>query len=76
MISQVRSRMRVTPVMPTYMWCASSFSINFVVRARGSKADSVSADNWNLPSRSVKNVNMKNDNQSGVCSLNAAKMRG
>ncbi len=50
--------------------------MNFVVRASGSKPDSASADSWNLPSRSVKYVNMKNASQSGVCSLNAPRMRG
>ena len=44
-----------------------------MVRASGSKPDSASADSWNLPSRSVKNVNMKNASQWLVCSLNAVE---
>ena len=55
------------------MWCASSVSMNFVVRASGSKPDSASALSWNLPSRSVKYVNMKNASQSGVCLVERAE---
>lgn|GEM_PF-5564461 len=73
---QVRWTTRDTPLSPTNMWCASSVSMNFVVRASGLNALSASAQSWNLPSRSVKYVNMKNDSQSGVFSLNACKMRG
>ena len=58
------------------MWCASSVSMNRQVRDSGSKPDCASAANCILPSRSVKNVNMKNDSQSGVASLNAPSMRG
>ena len=76
MTSAVRCRTRATPDSPTNMWCASSVSMNFVVRASGSKPDSASAHSWNLPSRSVKYVNMKNASQSGVFSLNAPRMRG
>ncbi len=57
--------MRATPDSPTNMWCASSVSMKRVVRASGSKPDSASAQSWNLPSRSVKYVNMKNASQSG-----------
>ena len=35
------------------------------VRASGSKPDSASEQSWNLPSRSVKYVNMKNDEPVG-----------
>lgn len=52
--SQVRWITREMPDSPTNMWCASSVSMNLVVRASGSKLDSASAHNWNLPSRSVK----------------------
>ena len=45
---------RCTPVSPTKRWWASSVSMKRVVRASGSKPDSASAHNWNLPSRSVK----------------------
>ena len=51
---QVRAMTRETPLSPTNMWCASSVSMNLVVRASGSKALSDSAASWNLPSRSVK----------------------
>jgi hypothetical protein len=47
-----------------------------VVRASGSKPDSARAFSWNLPSRSVKCVNMKKASQSGVGSLKAPRMRG
>ncbi|MCY1531515.1 hypothetical protein D9M68_667430 [compost metagenome] len=50
----VRAMTRDTPLSPTNMWCASSVSMNFVVRASGSNALSASAASWNLPSRSVK----------------------
>jgi hypothetical protein len=50
----VRESTRETPLSPTNMWCASSVSMNLVVRASGSKALSARADSWNLPSRSVK----------------------
>ena len=53
-MSTVRWITRETPLSPTNMWCASSVSMNLVVRASGSKADSASAHSWNLPSRSVK----------------------
>ena len=72
----VRSTMRCTPVVPTNMWCASSFSMKVQVRANGSKPLSLSVPSWYLPSRSVKYVNMKNCNQSVVSSLNAPRMRG
>ncbi|MNL70180.1 hypothetical protein D3C87_1951420 [compost metagenome] len=52
--SQVRWMVREMPDSPTNMWCASSVSMNLVVRASGSKALSASAASWNLPSRSVK----------------------
>ena len=58
------------------MWWASSLSMKSHVRDSGSKPDSRSDASWNLPSRSVKYVNMKNDSQSGVGSLNAPRMRG
>ena len=67
---------RCTPVSPTNMWCASSVSMKRQVRDSGSKPDCASAASCILPSRSVKKVNMKNDSQSGVCSLNAPSMRG
>jgi hypothetical protein len=38
----VRSTTRSTPVVPTNMWWASSFSMNSHVRLSGSKADSLS----------------------------------
>ena len=72
----VRWSTRETPLSPTNMWCASSVSMNLVVRASGSNALSASAASWNLPSRSVKYVNMKNASQSGVFSLKAPRMRG
>jgi hypothetical protein len=68
--------MRVTPVSPTNMWCASSVSMKRQVRESGSKPDCASASSCILPSRSVKKVNMKNDSQSGVFSLKAPSMRG
>ena len=74
--SAVRWMIRATPVSPTNMWCASSVSMKRQVRDSGSKPDCASAASCILPSRSVKNVNMKNDSQSGVCSLNAPSMRG
>jgi benzoyl-CoA 2,3-dioxygenase component B len=46
------------------------------VRDSGSNPDCDSACNCILPSRSVKNVNMKKDSQSGVVSLNAPSRRG
>jgi hypothetical protein len=52
--AQVRWMTRLTPDSPTNMWCASSVSMNLVVRASGSKLLSASAHSWNLPSRSVK----------------------
>ena len=52
--SAVRSTMRCTPVVPTNMWWASSFSMNSQVRASGSKADSLRVPSWYFPSRSVK----------------------
>ena len=58
------------------MWCASSVSMKRQVRDSGSKPDCASASSCILPSRSVKNVNMKNDSQSGVSSLKAPSMRG
>ena len=64
------------PVSPTNMWCASSVSMNLQVRASGSKLDSASDFNWNLPSRSVKKVNMKNDSHSLIGSLKVVRMRG
>ena len=74
--SQVRWMMRVTPVSPTNMWCASSVSMKRQVRESGSKPDCASASSCILPSRSVKKVNMKKDSQSGVFSLKAPSMRG
>ena len=74
--SHVRCTTRPTPVAPTNMWCASSFSMKSQVRLSGSKADSRSEPSWYLPSRSVKYVNMKKLSQSGVSSLNAPRMRG
>ena len=64
------------PVSPTNMWWASSVNMNRQVRDNGSKPDCASAASCILPSRSVKNVNMKNDSQSSVRSLNAPSMRG
>src|ERR1035438_1638455 len=52
--SSVRLTTRLMPVSPTNMWWASSVSMNEQVRASGSKLDSASDFNWNLPSRSVK----------------------
>src|SRR2546421_368698 len=46
------------------MWCASSVSMKRVERESGSNALSASERSWYLPSRSVKNVNMKNESQS------------
>ena len=74
--SQVRWMVRPTPVSPTNMWCASSVSMNRQVRDSGSKPDCARLSSCILPSRSVKNVNMKNDSQSGVASLKAPSMRG
>ena len=54
MSTAVRSTTRSTPVVPTNMWCASSFSMNSQVRDSGSKALSLSVPSWYLPSRSVK----------------------
>ena len=54
----VRSTTRSTPVVPTNMWWASSRSMNSQVRESGSKALSLRVPSWNLPSRSVKYVNM------------------
>jgi hypothetical protein len=51
---QVRWITRLMPDSPTNMWCASSVSMNLVVRASGSKLLSARAHSWNLPSRSVK----------------------
>ena len=58
------------------MWWASSVSMKRHVRDSGSKPLSASAQSWYLPSRSVNMVNMKNESQSGVGSLNAPRMRG
>ena len=74
--SQVRWMTRAMPDSPTNMWCASSVSMNWQVRASGSKPDSASDVSWNLPSRSVKKVNMKKRSQSGIGSLNVPRMRG
>ena len=74
--SQVRWMMRLMPVSPTNMWCASSVSMKRQERASGSKPNSASEASWYLPSRSVKKVNMKKESQSGVCSLKAPRMRG
>ena len=41
--AQVRWMMRLMPDSPTNMWCASSVSMNLVVRASGSKLLSASA---------------------------------
>ena len=68
--SSVRRTTREIPVSPTNMWCASSVSMKRHVRASGSKLDSANDLSWNLPSRSVKNVNMKNESQSLIGSLN------
>ena len=76
MTSQVRCATRASPVMPTNMWWASSVSMNRQVRASGSNADSASEWSWNLPSRSVRKVNMNSASQSGVRSLKAVRMRG
>jgi len=62
--SQVRWMMRLIPVSPTNIWCASSVSMKRQERASGSKPDSASDASWYLPSRSVKKVNMKKDSQS------------
>ena len=48
MTSAVRCRTRATPDSPTNMWCASSVSMNFVVRASGSNPDSASAHELEL----------------------------
>ena len=74
--SQVRWMVRPTPVSPTNMWCASSVSMKRQVRDSGSKPDCARLSSCILPSRSVKNVNMWNDSQSGVASLKAPSMRG
>jgi hypothetical protein len=47
-----------------------------VVRESASNADSASARSWNLPSRSVNVVNIMNESQSSIGSLNAWRMRG
>ncbi len=52
--SQVRWMMRLTPISPTNMWCASSVSMKRQERDSGSKPDSASEASWYLPSRSVK----------------------
>lgn len=52
--SALRVTTRSTPVVPTIMWCASSFSMNSQVRESGSKEDSLSVPSWYFPSRSVK----------------------
>ena len=64
---------RPTPVSPTNMWCASSVSMKRQVRDSGSKPDCARLSSCILPSRSVKNVNMKNDSQSGVCLVEGAE---
>ena len=46
------------------------------VRDSGSNPLSARLASWYLPSRSVKYVNMKNESQSGVRSLNAPRIRG
>jgi len=74
--SAVRSTMRLMPLSPTNMWCASSVSMKRQVRDSGSKPDSASASSWYLPSRSVKVVNMKKESQSSIGSLKAPRMRG
>src|SRR5208337_5254214 len=74
--SSERRTTRLMPVSPTNMWCASSVSMNEQVRASGSKLDSASDFNWNLPSRSVKYVNMKKLSQSRMGSLKVPRMRG
>src|SRR3982074_3244681 len=43
--------MRLIPVSPTNIWCASSVSMNRQVRATGSKPGSPRAPRWNFPSR-------------------------
>ena len=67
---------RSTPISPTKRWCASSVSMNRVVRASGSNPDCASAASWYLPSRSVNIAKKKNDSQSSMGSLNAFRMRG
>src|SRR6266851_1730245 len=74
--SAVRCTTRSTPISPTKRWCASSVSMNRVVRASGSKPLSASAESWYLPSRSVNIANMKKLSQSSIGSLNAFRMRG
>ena len=64
------------PVSPTNMWCASSVSMNLVVRASGSSELSDSDISCDLPSRSVNIVNMKKSSQLSIGSLNASRMRG
>ncbi len=68
--------MRLMPLSPTNMWCASSVSMKRQVRDSGSKPDSASASSWYLPSRSVKVVNMKKESQSSIGWLKAPRMRG
>ena len=74
--SAERRTMRSTPVSPTNRWCASSVSMNRHDRDSGSNALSARDSSWYLPSRSVNIVNMKNDSQWLLGSLNAPRIRG
>ena len=64
------------PVSPTNMWCASSVSMNRVVRDSGSSALSDSDSSCDLPSRSVNIVKAKKSSHVSIGSLNASSMRG
>ncbi len=64
------------PVSPTNMWCASSVSMNRVVRDSGSSELSDSDSSCDLPSRSVNIVKAKKSSQVSIGSLNASSMRG
>src|SRR5205814_2287112 len=74
--SAQRCTTRSTPVSPTNMWCASSVSMNRVVRASGSNPLCANAESWYLPSRSVNIVNMKKLSQSSIGSLKVLRIRG
>ena len=67
---------RAMPVSPTNMWCASSVSMNRVVRDSGSSELSDKDSSCDLPSRSVNIVNMKKSSQFSIGSLNASRIRG
>ena len=58
------------------MWWASSVSMNASVRDSGRNRSRPAQSSWYLPSRSVNIVNMKNDSQSSIGSLNVVRMRG